>query len=253
MPAGGSWKPLKREATDYVKDAGGPEVNTANLFADFLRVNGGSRGISAGHGGSAPQESGRQKSTGGSGKDGRSAVVGTARNLGSFLSRVADAGLEAALHDQGRDDLIGKSANDVFDCLLEEFAGPASTLDNALAREALAEMRDELLEDAATFEEVEQQLEELVTERGIFGVIASFFGNYVFRLFCRNFYEVWLKKVGAAKTNFKLNEIKDYITSSLRTKLAGRRLGPSSWKGKEGTLLSESVLKETIEVFGVTG
>ena len=96
-------------------------------------------------------------------------------------------------------------------------------------------------------------METALTDLGIFGILASFFGHYVFKLFCRNFYEDWLKKVGTSKTASKLSEIKDYITSSLRTQLAGRKLDNTSWKGKEGNRLAESVLKETIEVFGVAG
>ena len=71
--------------------------------------------------------------------------------------------------------------------MLDEFAGPASTLDNALARESLAEIRDEILADAETFEDVEKQLNTAIDELGIFGILASFFGHYIFKMFCRNF------------------------------------------------------------------
>jgi hypothetical protein len=256
MPTGGQWTPLKNEATDFVHGTGGPEVNTTNLVTDFIRATGGFKGLRRGHGGSAPSGS-RGSASGRSGKGGGggggSAAIGTARNLGSFLSRVGEVGLETALREKGLEEYIGKSAAEISDALLDEFAGPASTLDNAVAREALAELRDELLDDAATFADVEQRLEAKLNELGLFGILASFFGHYVFRLFCRNFYEDWLKKAGNSKTASKLNEIRDYITSSLRTRLAGRKLGSTNWKGKEGTQIVIGVLKETVEVFGVTG
>jgi hypothetical protein len=72
-------------------------------------------------------------------------------------------------------------------------------------------------------------------------------------MFCRNFYEEWLKKVGDSKAARSLNQIKDYITSSLRAKLAGRKVEMAVWTKNESHQIAENVLKETLEVFGVTG
>jgi hypothetical protein len=209
--------------------------------------------LSRGNGGGAPS-AGPGSISGGSGVGGggsRSAAIGTARNLGGFLSRVGEVGFQEALRERGLEAVIGKPAVEVAEALLDEFAGPASTLDNALAREALADIRDEILENAETFEDVDKRLSAVLDEVGIFGILASFFGHYVFRMFCRNFYEVWAKKVGDSKATSSLREIKDYITSSLRTKLAGRQISTVDWKKSAGTRLTEDVLKETIEVFGV--
>jgi hypothetical protein len=53
MPTGGNWKPLKNEATAFVKGTGGPEITPASLVANFIRVKGGFKGLSRGIGGSA--------------------------------------------------------------------------------------------------------------------------------------------------------------------------------------------------------
>ncbi len=257
MPAGGAWTPLKNDATDFVKGTGSEDIAPANLVMDFIRASGGLKGLTRGYGGSAPfvRGGGSASGSGGGGGSSRasSAAIGTAWNLGGFLSSVGAVGLEDALRERGLDDLVGKPASEVADTLLDEFAGPASTLDNALARESLAEIRDEILKDAETFEDVEDQLNAAIDEFGIFGILASFFGHYIFKMFCRNFYEEWVKKVGDAKANSSLNQIKDYITSSLRSKLAGRKVETVDWKKEEGREIAENVLKETIEVFGVTG
>jgi hypothetical protein len=213
-----------------------------------------------GHGGAVPSSGGAtgtgSKAKGGGGSFGggtTSAAVGTARNLGGFLSSVADVGLEKTLRERGLESVVGKSASDVTDTLLDEFAGPASTLDNALARESLAEIRDEILNDAETFEDVEKQLNAAIDELGIFGILASFFGHYIFKMFCRNFYEEWVKKVGETKATASLKEIQEYIRSSVRTKLVGQKVTTADWKKDEGTQITENVLKETLEIFGVTG
>jgi hypothetical protein len=267
MPTGGNWTPLKNDATDFVQGTGNENVNAENLVKDFVRATGGFKGLMRGHGGNAPSvggggsgagaKKGGGKAAGGGGSGGgggpkTSAAVGTARNFGGFLSTVNAVGLAQALRDRGLDSVVGKSAAYVADALLDEFAGPASTLDNALARESLAEVRDEILTDAESFEEVEERLNAAIDEFGIFGILVSFFGHYIFKMFCRNFYEEWVKKVGDAKAGSGLGQIKEYITSSLRTKLAGRKVTTVDWKQSEGKQFVESVLRETVEVFGVT-
>jgi hypothetical protein len=261
MPTGGNWTSLKNDATDFVQSTGNADVTPSSLLTDFIRATGGLKALLRGHGGSVPSGSGttktgvKTKGGGGSGGPGAgtSAAVGTARNLGGFLSSVADVGLEKTLRERGLESVVGKSASDVTDTLLDEFAGPASTLDNALARESLAEIRDEILNDAETFEDVEKQLNAAIDELGIFGILASFFGHYIFKMFCRNFYEEWVKKVGETKATASLKEIDEYIRSSVRTKLTGRKVTTANWKKDAGTQITENVLKETLEVFGVTG
>jgi hypothetical protein len=262
MPKGGDWTPLKNDATDFVQGTGNADITPANLLTDFIRATGGLAGLLRGHGGTVPSGSGTTgtgvKTTGGGGSGGAggggtSAAVGAARNLGGFLSSVADVGLERTLRDRGLESIVGKSASDVSDALLDEFAGPASTLDNALARESLAEIREEILSDAATFEDVEKELNAAIDELGIFGILASFFGHYIFKMFCRNFYEEWVKKVGEAKATTSLKEIEEYIRSSVRAKLTGQKVTTADWKKDEGKQITENVLKETLEIFGVTG
>jgi len=262
MPKGGNWTPLKNDATDFVQGTGSADIKPSNLVTDFIRAFGGLAGLMRGSGGTVPLSSAtntvRAKTGGGGGAGaagaaGTSAAVGTARNLGGFLSSVADLGLEKTLRERGLESAVGKSASDVTDTLLDEFAGPASTLDNALARESLADIRDEILNEAETFEDVEKQLNAAIDELGIFGILASFFGHYIFKMFCRNFYEEWVKKVGETKATSSLKEIEEYIRSSVRAKLTGRSVTAADWKKDEGKQVTENVLTETLEVFGVTG
>jgi hypothetical protein len=256
MPTGGSWTPLKNEATAFVQGTGGPEITKESLVANFIRTSGGFKGLSRGVGGSGAEGTGTRgsqgsKEGGGSSRRGGSTAIGTARNLGGFLSRVRAVGFEAALRERGLSRIIGKPALEVAKTLLDEFAGPASTLDRALAREALADIRDQMLENAATFEDVDRCLNKTLDEIGVFGILASFFGYYVFRMFCRNFYEDWVKKVGDSKATSSLRQIETYIISSLRAKLANRKIGTVDWTTSEGMHITEDVLKETVEVFGV--
>jgi len=254
MPTGGDWTPFKNEATDFAQDSGSIPVSASNVLNHYVRVNGGFGGFrrAAGEsgGGGGALGGGGGSGTGGSKK--HSAGISVAQSLGGFLSRVGEVGLSQALQEEGLSHLVGRSASEVSGALLDEMAGPGSTLDNAAARLALADVRDELLAGAETFEDVETKLKQALDQSGLFLILAMFFGHYVFERFCRDFYEDWMKKIGESKAAQKLKEVKDYIESSLRAKLAGKKIGKINWKSAAGVQLSDSVLKETLEVFAVT-
>ena len=91
MPSGGDWGPLKREATDFVRNVGVKPVAPQSLLGHYIRVRGSSGGSASGTGG----EGGSGSASGGT-KGGRArawgAGVATAQRLGGFLSRVGRTG-----------------------------------------------------------------------------------------------------------------------------------------------------------------
>lgn len=256
MPTGGDWTPLKHEATRFVKEEGQGPVSPLKLLSDYLRANGGARGIARGAGGSGGGSGlggvgrGGGGHGGGGGRGGRGAR-NVGRNLGGFLSSVATLGLDEALREIGLEDLIGKSAEEVTTGLLDALAAPGSTLDEHAARLALAKLNDELFKRAQTYDDVGRVLSQTLDQQGLARILASFFGHYLYERFCRDFYETWMKKVGASQAARSLKSIKDCITSSLKAKLAGRDVTRVNWRGREGLKLTEQVMQETLEIFEV--
>jgi hypothetical protein len=171
--------------------------------------------------------------------------------LGGFLSSVGTAGLDEALREAGLADLIGKPADEVSAGWLDALADPGSTLDDHAARLALAKLNDELFKGAETYEDAGRALSAAVDGQGLARLLASFFGNYLYERFCRDFYENWIKKVGSSKAASSLKSIKDCIESSIKAKLAGRDLSRFRWRGREGLRLTEQVMQETLEIFEV--
>jgi hypothetical protein len=251
MPSGGEWGPLKREATDFAQNIGIKPVAPQSLLSHYVRVRSSGSGESSGGG---------QKSSGSTGSGGGGggrvgawrAGTGTAQRLGGFLSRVGEVGLAEALRENGLGDLVGRPASEISGALLEEFAGPASTLDQAAAREALVELNDELLAEAKTFDDVEVALGKMLDQGGIFEVLLRFFGHYLYSCFCRDFYERLLKKVGASQAGQSLKSIKDCIQSAIKAKLSGRDPRTFNWRGTDGKKLSEQVLAEVLDIYGVS-
>ena len=202
MPTGGDWGNLKREATAFARKLGSEPVSPASLLRDYIRVKTHHQASLSGLGvGSVSVGSGKGGGGGGGGGGGRAfaAGAGVAQNVGGFLSRVTEAGLRDALREVGLEKLSGRPAAEVAAALLDALAGPASTLDQAAARQALADLNEELLAGAKTFEDVEAVLNQAVDERGLGEILGTFLGLYVYECFCRDFYERLVARVGSEK------------------------------------------------------
>jgi len=271
MPKGGNWTPLKNDANQFVQDPNSGAVTPNQLIQDYLVALGGAAGLTgtgvpsiastptpgrsraagatgAGGGG----ESGGGTTGGRSGRPRARSGLRVGANIGGFLSRVGTVGLTEALREVGLGHLAGRSAAEITSGLLDELAGPASTLDDQAARSALSDLNDELLRNAQTAAQVEQVLKGALDMRGLGGLLLQYFGHYIYRRFCRDFYERWVKTAGSGQTTSALHKIKSYITEALRTRTVGIDLTNVNWRGREGAGIIQSILTETCRVFEVS-
>ena len=251
MPTGGDWTPLKNDATDFVQNGPGiSAVAPRQLIREYLGAIGGSPGISGNrtaHGGGSGSVSG----SGTRSSSGRSAATRVGSGIAGFLSGVGSAGLAGALRDLGLEHLVGCSAADLSSGLLDALAGPASTIDDAAARAALAALNELLLADATTADEVEQSLTRALDDRGLGNILGQFFGLYIFERFCRDFYERWVKSAGQDKARNAFKSVKSYIESALKSRTVNIDATKVVWNGPEGANIIGDVLRDTCEVFGV--
>lgn len=241
MPTGGDWTPLKKEATNFVKTQGQGATSAQQVLSSYLKASGGSQAFARGQTGGA----------GGRGQGNGTAARTLGQNLGGFLASVGDLGLNESLKQIGLGNLIGKPATEVTMGLLDALATPANTLDEQAARGALIKLNEDLLKDAQTCEDVERFLLKALDEQGLANIISSFFGHYLYEIFCRDFYEQWVKKAGIEKANQSLKSIKDYIKWELKSKLLDKNVVGIDWKGAEGLEIIAEVMQETLEIFEV--
>ena len=253
MPTGGDWTPLKNEANKFIKGDGEKDeqnnpvpVSPARLIGRYIRALGGADDIS--FNGESSTSGGRSGGSGG--RVGR-AASSTGTRLGGFLSGVGVRGLAETLREIGLAHLIGKSAKEVSTGLLDAFTAPGSTLDQYAVREALSQLYDEMLDGTETFEDVEAALTKTISDQGISKILADFFCKYLFALFCRDFYEGWLKKVGAAQAGNSLKDIKDFFSSELEVKFVGQDTSNVDWSGQPGLSITRQIMKKTLEIFEV--
>ncbi len=245
MPTGGAWTPLKTDASKFVKGSGG-NSSKSTVFGRYVNAL-----KTAGYGGSGSGGSGGTGGGKGGNKGGsaaRSAIV-TGQRLGGFLSRVSEIGLTETLKELGLADLVGKTAEEVILGLTDFFADPASTLDEEAARVALEQLYQEMFYNTEDIEEMEAAFSEKLNDQGVLKTVADFFGKYLFHKFCRDFYEDWEKKVGHTQANQKLDEVKDYINSSIKAEFAGDN--DNNWVGEAGFKASEQILRDTLDIFEV--
>jgi hypothetical protein len=249
MPTGGDWGPLKREVNDFVQNVGFEPVAPLPVVGNYLRIRThGSGGGTGGRGGSAGSGGG---GNGGGRSRNWSAGISTAARFGGFLSRASEVGLAEALREEGLGDLVGRPASEVSGALLEKLAEPGSTLDQAAAREALVELNDELWAEAETFADAEAVLDAKLRQDGLLDILVRFFGHYLYACFCRDFYERLLKKVGSSRVSESLRAIKDCIDSAIKAKFSEREMDTFNWQGKDAEALSNQVLDDVLDIFGV--
>ncbi|MBI1830513.1 MAG: hypothetical protein HYR84_03570 [Planctomycetes bacterium] len=243
-----SWGPLK---SDVTRVAGNGRVSTASagqLIQDFIWHNGGASAMARGGGPRAVGVGGAGGGHGGGTVAGGRAARAVAGRLGGFISDVGRVGLDEALRGSGWADLVGRPVQEILAALLDRLGGQASTIDDVDARMALSCLQDKYFADAATAAELEQRLSGQVGQIEI--ILQDFFGFYLFEVFCRVFFERLVQRVGEARANSFLDQIGDFIKSTLANRAAGRDLSRINWAGSEGQEITSDIMETTLNVFG---
>lgn len=233
-PTTPDWKDLKGRVTRAARSGSASPSSARNTLRGFIGNSGGARNISRG---------------GGAMGAGRSAQ-NTARSVGGFISSVGSVGLQQTLESFGLSEFVGKSAGEIIPALVDKLGGPASTINDSDARNALSKLMKEILGDLETPEQVEEALEHVVAEEGLEDLISKYFGYYLYEQFCRVFYERLVNRVGRQDADSYLKSILDTIKASLSLKVSGRDLSQIDWRGAEGQNISDNILQETFEIFG---
>ena len=243
MPSGGEWRPLKATATAYAKSGERTPQATGKLLRNYVRAMGGAAALSSRGGGSG--------SGSGAGAVSASPAAIAGQQLGNFLTGVSSAGLEQTLRSVGLEQFVGGSAADILGALLDVVAGPASTLDEVAARDAVVALTEEMFAEAQNGEDIEAVIQEVVNEQGVTGVLQDFFAEYLYRLFLRDFYEGWQRKAGDEQASEMLGDVRDFIQQSVIREDVIADTRRVDWFGVEGESLCQKILGDTVAIFEV--
>lgn len=228
-----SWAPLKSAVTRAAKAGNSSPATSRQLVADFIRRNGGPRGMARGRGGA--------------GNIGGTAGRAVAQRLAGFISNVASVGFTEALRRAGLSDFLGRPVQEILLALLDRIGGPSSTLDDVDARAALARLQEELLADAEDVDDVQRILQTEVSD--LDDILARYFGHYLCEQFSRVFFERLVQRVGNTTALSFLTDIEDFIRATLANRLGSGTPAVVDWAGAEGERVCSEIMQATLEVF----
>jgi hypothetical protein len=232
-----AWSDLKGAVTREANQGTLKPETARELLRSFIEHNGGAREIARGTG-----------ATGGKARVARgSSAKAIGGRLGGFLADVAEAGLDEGLRRAGWADLIGRPVPELLASLLDRLGGSANTLDDVDARTALSRLQEKYLGGATTAAEVTERLAAQVERIDLF--LQDFFGFYLYEVFCRVFFERLVQRVGDTRANSFLEQIADFINSTLANRTGGD-LAAIDWGSAQASELIRDIMETTLKVFG---
>jgi hypothetical protein len=208
--------------------------NLGNILSRYVSVIGGSGG--AGRGNS--KIAGR-------------AGIRTARNISRFLGGFSSSGgnVDFALEQLGLTGLRGLPLNDVIDRLLEYCTGPSSTLDDVAAKAASQKILEELVSDAGTIEEWQEQLKETLEKETLEDIIERYFGYYILEHLSVMFYEKLIVEKGKTDCDNLFRQIKDYLFEKIKNMNKTNPLNNINWAGADADRLIRNIQEDVLKVF----
>lgn len=160
-------------------------------------------------------------------------------NVLSFANAVSSGGLNQALRDFGREDLIGKDSETVFNELLQDFTNYGSTTEDYLSAEAISSALKELqITDM-------EQLKDVSCEQ----LLKEMFIEYIKFSFAFRYEEKIRMKKSPAETEKLLSEMNKYISNELHEKLKIEDLKSVDFTNLKASELVENSLTDAYQVF----
>lgn len=206
------WSQAKRAVTSYINNGdSNARSNAASKFAEAMR---------------------HEVSSSGS-------FIRASGSVIAFANAVSRGGLNQALRDFGREDLIGKNSETIFYELLQDFTNYGSTIEDYLAAEAISSAFKELqVTDMEQLKDIscEQLLTEILVEYIKF--------NFAFR------YEEKIRmKKSPAETEKLLKEMNQYISNKIHDKLDVKDLQSIDFTQLKTSEFVENALMDAYQVF----
>lgn len=238
-PSNGNWSPLKSDITNLANnidtsDQEKKQELTSRVVSDFVNAIGGAGGFSR-----------SSRATKSRGQTTFSSKVGrkTATHLGSFFSSVGTSGLASSFETLGID-FSDLSIEELEEKLIEVFSETTNSDDANAANKAMAEVLDELFNEVADINELEQKiLTSIETEN----ILCSFYEKYIFKRFERNLDEYDIQKYGNDKALKIMRDIENYINIRLKTHQCDYKLTDIDFNSNDGEEFVQAILQEILE------
>jgi len=233
-PTTPEWSRVKGLVTRIGHRGTPTDEQAAQIIREFIGANGGARSVARGQG-----QIGQGK-----------AAQHVLQRLGAFSSFVLQRGLNGTLEVLNLQALAAMDLNDLMLSLTDYLGGPADTIEEIDARNALSRLMDELFADITSIEELEQILNERFQWEDFSNIFKTYFSYYLFEQFARIFYERLVTKIGEIATKAYMNSILDYIKSSVQLLTLNTDISNVDWNGTDGEEMAAQIFEEVLVVFG---
>lgn len=232
-PTSAEWGTLKGTVTRLARQSSISSTEAKEVLGQYVSALGGARA-----------------SARSSGLAGGSGAQDVARRVADFINAVSQQGLAESYQKAGLGELAGKATEEVVHSILDYLGGPGSTFDEVDGRHAEILLMAELLEGADTILDVEARLAALAMPSELATLLTKFFGFYIFEQFNRVYYERLVQRIGAAKAERFLGQIKDFIREELRSQTFDLDITKVDWSGEQGKQIATEIFERTLHVFG---
>jgi hypothetical protein len=192
---------------------------------------------------------GATESTSAAALGGGRAAQAAAHSLAVLVGSVARQGLDRALGDAGLQEYVGRPTGEVALALVDYLCKEGSLLDDVDVRGAVDDLFSELLLGTATYQDVRERLEGRLSVASLGYIIMQLYARYIYRRFCRVFYERLVTRRGEPCTREFLNSIRDYVRSMLEYKTWGKDPSTVDWTGHQGALMVEDIMQATLKIY----
>lgn len=162
-----------------------------------------------------------------------------AGNILAFANTVSQGGIDNALKEFNKDDLIGKSSEEIFNELIQEFTNYGSTSEDYLSAEAIASALKELnISDMEQLKDIDAYilLKEMLIE-------------YVKFSFAFRYEEQICMKRSPDETDKLLFEMNKYISNELHNRLELKDIQSVDFSKIHNSGIVDQALKEAYQVF----
>lgn len=160
-------------------------------------------------------------------------------NVLSFSQSVSRGGFSNALRDFGRDDLIGKSSEEIYQSLIHEFTNNGSTTEDYLAAEAISLALQEL--DIHDMEKVNEVSSDVLLKEMII--------EYTKLSFAFRYEEKISMKRTPAETKNLIVKMNKYISNKLHTELDLSSLKYVDFNKMDSSEIVKTALKDAYLMF----
>lgn len=156
-----------------------------------------------------------------------------------FAQKVSSIGLDNALREYNREDLIGKSSEEVWTELLHDFTNSSATVEDNMSADALSQALDNLgVKDFLDLGSVSVDI-----------LLKEMLKEYIKENFDFRYEEKISKGRTPAQTLEILNDMHDYIANSIDSELNLDSLKTVDFSNMGSSQIVENALQEALSVF----